>query len=216
MAGGVVLFGGWNGAGNHNATWLFANNTWTNITPTHSPPAREGPIMSFDWIDQDVLLFGGCVTVRPGSACQYDNDSWTYRDGTWWNLTPRLYASPPLDGFAPLLYDWGEAFTLMYGRTYYTVNNYTYAYGSASSPTSRVAFFTNVTGCGSIDLAGTTYSNGENTSIGVGTYPLSATSTCPWAELTSLSVSGHDDYWALNGTVRIYGNSVVVADLLIV
>ncbi len=209
LINGLVLFGGWDGGGNRNETWLFSGNSWSNITPRISPGVRGGPSMTFDWLDDYLLLFGGCATSWGG--CSYQQDSWIFRNGTWTNITLSLGFKPASDAFAPLFYDGVDAESVLFGRTYYTVNNYTYAYGPSPSPSPRVSFFSNTTGCGSIDLGGTLYSNGENSTLGVGSYTLTATASCAWGTLTRLTIMGYADFWVSNATARIYGNTVILA-----
>lgn len=84
----LVLFGGLAEGGflgiTENDTWLFANDTWTNITSSagHAPPARAAGAMSYDPSDNYIVLFGGLNAV--GNAL---GDTWEFSDGTWTNLT---------------------------------------------------------------------------------------------------------------------------------
>ena len=92
-AGGMILFGGFfyfeipHGVTiqvAYNQTWLFANNTWTNITASvgDAPSPRWSGAMSYDPSDNYILLFGGATAY--GNAL---GDTWKLSDGTWTNIT---------------------------------------------------------------------------------------------------------------------------------
>jgi len=84
-----VLFGG-KGAGGSllGDTWTFnpVKNTWTQLFPPVSPPARAGHILEWDPVSKKVLLFGG------QGASGLLNDTWTFSGSTWTKLGPT--ASP--------------------------------------------------------------------------------------------------------------------------
>ena len=92
---GLILFGGYSYSPSityvpYQDTWLFANDTWTNLTTTAgtAPSARFEASMVWDAYDNDVLLFGGSL----GSGTTL-GDTWTF-DGTWHNLTSSLIEHP--------------------------------------------------------------------------------------------------------------------------
>ena len=79
----AVLFGGAIKTGPVYAlsdTWTFDGVTWTEHTPTTSPPARSGHQMAT--LNGVVVLFGG-----KGDKSSF-NDTWIWKDGNWTQLTP--------------------------------------------------------------------------------------------------------------------------------
>ncbi len=108
--GAVVLFGGYNP--NRLAdgdTWLFDNNTWTDISGSllNSPPARWGDRLVWDAADGYLMLFGG------RNMTQYFNDTWAFTGATWLNLTTTVAPSPR--GWYQMAYDALDGYVLLYG-----------------------------------------------------------------------------------------------------
>ncbi len=101
---GLILFGG-AGPGQTvpTDTWLFANDTWTNLTPflSVSPPARSGAAMAYDTSDGYLLMFGGISGF--GGHAMYD--TWKFENGAWTNLTIFLNPSPPARYSGGMTYD---------------------------------------------------------------------------------------------------------------
>lgn len=99
----VVLFGG--GTSNEeewhtlNDTWVWdgANHTWVKKNPAHSPSARAFGQMSYDPINQNVVLFGG------NGNGQFLSDTWTW-DGTDWTQHATANTPPARLGYG-LSYD---------------------------------------------------------------------------------------------------------------
>ena len=85
-SGQMVLFGGSQNSSSFNDTWIFdtLNNTWTELTPISSPPARQAASMAFDSSSGQIILFGGSDN---GSTL---NDTWIFdiQANTWTELTP--------------------------------------------------------------------------------------------------------------------------------
>ena len=83
-AGGVVLFGGDDGAGTlFDETWIW-NGTWTQLFPASPPPARTGHTLFCDERRDKIYVFGGTGAAGPlGDLWQFDGQSWT-------ELTPSL------------------------------------------------------------------------------------------------------------------------------
>jgi hypothetical protein len=78
-----VLFGG-NGVSNYlQDTWEWDGTTWTQASPAHKPPAREG-MLAYDPIRQRVVLFGGSA-----GTSVYD-DTWEWDGVDWKNVSPTL------------------------------------------------------------------------------------------------------------------------------
>jgi PKD repeat protein len=85
--GYVLLFGGVSGMGPTaytSATWTYENGTWTNITSetTGHPTAVAFPQLAFDPSSGTMILFGGS-----NSSGDRVNQTWSYHDHVWTNLT---------------------------------------------------------------------------------------------------------------------------------
>jgi PKD repeat protein len=95
----TVYFGGcyaYGCATASNATWVFANGIWTNLTnPANSPPARDYAAMDYDANMHGVLMFGG--TGQDGG---YRNDTWLFSAGAWTNVSSYSVAPPARSGAA--------------------------------------------------------------------------------------------------------------------
>lgn len=74
---GLVLFGGVDASGPRNDTWVWSNDTWTQLTPSTAPAARAGHAMTFAPALNAVLLFGG------QAGATVFGDSWTFAGTTW-------------------------------------------------------------------------------------------------------------------------------------
>lgn len=90
-----VLYGGANGCGNCNDTWVEANGTWTNITATAgpAPPGRSWATMAYDPVSEDLVLFGGLLASPNASVAFAAQDTWTFQGGRWTPQAP--LQSPP-------------------------------------------------------------------------------------------------------------------------
>ncbi|MCD6452486.1 MAG: hypothetical protein J7L64_09035 [Acidobacteria bacterium] len=77
--GKIVLFGGRWDRTTYQDTWEYDpnTNTWTRITTSTTPPAREAAAMVYDSVRKRVVLFGGQIR-----STQY-NDTWEYYNGNW-------------------------------------------------------------------------------------------------------------------------------------
>jgi hypothetical protein len=85
----LVLFGGYNYTPSITIrafadTWLFSGGAWTNITATAGtgPSARYDAVMSYDSLDNLVLLFGG--ENANGTTL---GDTWELVQNHWTNVT---------------------------------------------------------------------------------------------------------------------------------
>jgi hypothetical protein len=89
----VVLYGG---CGRSTCplsdTWTFIGGAWTNRT-SGTPSARYAPAMTYDLVDQDVLMFGGCGTSATGcTAAALYGDTWEF------NSTKLMWTQVPVNG----------------------------------------------------------------------------------------------------------------------
>jgi hypothetical protein len=93
--GYVLLQGG--GARNGNCigtcalsdTWKFSAGVWTQLFPSHSPPAAYECSMSYDAHLGRVVFYGGWGS----SASPFYNQTWTYLNGSWTHQTTLV--APP-------------------------------------------------------------------------------------------------------------------------
>jgi hypothetical protein len=90
-----------------NATWIFQNNTWTQLNITISPPARFYSSLVWDPEDGSLVLFGGNGTSTVG----FLNDTWTFVHGNWTQLHPTV--SPPARAAAGMVYDAHDGYVLL-------------------------------------------------------------------------------------------------------
>ncbi len=117
----VILFGGawwtwdpsggiyWGGVGAD--TWAFdgATDSWTQLHPIRSPPARSAASIAYDSKAERVLLFGG----YNGSAFFDDTWAFDYANDTWVDLTGAVAPSPRLG--AAITYDAAADRTVLFG-----------------------------------------------------------------------------------------------------
>lgn len=85
---------------------------WVNVTPrgpSPNPPAAAGGSMAYDSLDHATIYFGGCAK----GECP-NNQTWSYANGTWTNLTDR-YDAPPARYGAVMVYDPNMQGILLFG-----------------------------------------------------------------------------------------------------
>ncbi|MCX5977083.1 MAG: hypothetical protein NTV33_09730 [Coprothermobacterota bacterium] len=135
QSGKVILFGGSNTSGSGlNDTWAYdpAGNTWTNRSPSNSPPARSAYAMAFDSQSGKVILYGGVNINGTG----YLNDTWAYdcASNTWTNRNPAN--PPPMRYIHAMAYDSQSGKVILFGGngpTASTFYNDTWAYDYAGN-----------------------------------------------------------------------------------
>ncbi|HKZ89850.1 MAG TPA: kelch repeat-containing protein, partial [Thermoplasmata archaeon] len=88
LGGVTVLFGGYNGLAPNlysDKTWEYnwALNTWTEITGSPHPSLRQSSAMSYDPVEQVMVLFGGY------NDTDFLTDTWEYdvATNTWAQIT---------------------------------------------------------------------------------------------------------------------------------
>ena len=106
--GNMVLFGGTNSSntGAVNDTWTWNGTTWTELSPTTSPSARQNASMAYDPATGDMVLFGGY-------AGGYVGDTWTWNGTTWTKLSPAT--SPSAREAASMAYDPATGNMVLFG-----------------------------------------------------------------------------------------------------
>ena len=98
--------------------------TWTEVNTSTQPSARELAGMTYDATDGYVVLFGGWNDtgwdVGSASACNHTsccfNDTWTYQDGTWTNLS---IPGPPPTCAPDMTFDKADGYVVMYSALSY-------------------------------------------------------------------------------------------------
>jgi hypothetical protein len=101
MAGsprGVLLFGGADFSGSLGDTWLFDGRAWTPVTTTAAPSARGAA--SAVWLDDGVLLFGGCVGggyLGCSDVGVPSDETWRFLPTAGWTELHPSRSPPPRD-----------------------------------------------------------------------------------------------------------------------
>ncbi len=113
--GYVLLFGGVSAPGAStylNDTWAFAGGNWTSVNVTHgvAPSARRAAGIEYDPAQGYVLLFGG---VTPTAVAL--NDTWSYLNGSWTNLSRPTLAAPSARWDLRMVYDPAQGGVLLFG-----------------------------------------------------------------------------------------------------
>ena len=80
---------------------IFAANAdaanWKKLSPANSPSPRLSPMMAYDPISQEIVLFGGV------SSAGYLNDTWTFDGTDWTERSPGVV--PPARTSGNMTYD---------------------------------------------------------------------------------------------------------------
>jgi hypothetical protein len=123
-----------------NDTWLYdgRNNTWTNVTPPHSPSARAPGGLAYDLRAQKTLLFGG------SGPSQYDPEK-LYGD-TWlfdavknqWTCSTASSPLPAPRGSASMAYDPAAGAIVLFGGVATSALNDTWWYRAPLDSWTRV------------------------------------------------------------------------------
>jgi PKD repeat protein len=90
----MVLFGGRTASATLGDTWAFGSAGWTQLFPSASPSARQSQFSAFTAdpsLRADYLYGGSCYLCGT-----IDNDSWTFVNGTWTNVTSSVTGGPPI------------------------------------------------------------------------------------------------------------------------
>ncbi|MCI4368615.1 MAG: hypothetical protein L3K09_03525 [Thermoplasmata archaeon] len=112
--GYVLLLGatGGSGAKNGTETWSFHAGNWTRLYPTSFPESCVGSSMAYDEFDSYVVYLGG-ANLGYGGNCSSAGETWSYRGGSWSQLTPN--ASPPARQAAAFTNDSADGYLLLFG-----------------------------------------------------------------------------------------------------
>ncbi len=83
---------------------------WTQLFPPSAPYLRGAPAFADSPQLNETLMYGGA-----GVNYIVDNDTWTYADGVYTNLTSSLTYAPPGLAGAMMTYDAADGYFLMFG-----------------------------------------------------------------------------------------------------
>ena len=105
---GVFLVGGADYTGTPmNDMWLWTGTDWSGLELGLLPPARLNASMSYDPVNQQLVLFGGL-----GNSALL-NDTWVFTEGGWSQTTPSN--PPPARSTQGQVYDPVRQVTVMFG-----------------------------------------------------------------------------------------------------
>ncbi|MDE1835900.1 MAG: PKD domain-containing protein [Euryarchaeota archaeon] len=98
-------------------TGPLVSPTWTSVCSPCAPLGREGATMAYDAKDGYVVLFGGLYD----STATEPMDTWTYKTGTWTNITATACASGcPTSRFdSTMTWDAKDNYLVLFGGTEY-------------------------------------------------------------------------------------------------
>lgn len=103
--GGVLLQGGRSG----NETWLFANDSWSQLAPVSPLPTIGVPVGAYDAALGVPVIAGGLVAGRPGPS----NETWYFSNDSW-----TLLATAPLPAgviYGTATFDNADGYVLLFG-----------------------------------------------------------------------------------------------------
>ncbi|MCI4345133.1 MAG: PKD domain-containing protein [Thermoplasmata archaeon] len=115
--GYALLYGGRSLYQFFNDTWTFTSIGWSQLSPTHPPPAGFGS-MAYDAKDSVVLLFGSAQGNIPGGSGSPWSDlavTWEFHGGRWSNITSTAGTAPPAAFIGAMAYDPVDGYVLLYG-----------------------------------------------------------------------------------------------------
>ncbi len=81
---------------------------WTNLSPPTAPSSRYLASMTYDGMDHYDLLFGGQWNATM-------NDTWTFANGVWTNITSTAGTPPPTQPGMVMTYDAADGYVLAWG-----------------------------------------------------------------------------------------------------
>lgn len=100
--------------GAHSASTSAGSAGWENLTPALLPSSRFGQAVGYDVTDGYLVLFGGLAL---GSNLGYQNDTWTFANGSWTNISATTGTAPPARAYASLVFDATDATLVLVGGT---------------------------------------------------------------------------------------------------
>jgi len=82
---------------------------WTQLSIT-GPSARTQPAIAYDPTIHAIVLFGGY-----DSNVYADNDTWTFANNSWTDITANLTTSPPARWGASMVWDAADGYLVLFG-----------------------------------------------------------------------------------------------------
>ena len=115
-ANASILFGGYDGLTNVpiNQTWSFANDAWILLHPSTSPSARFTSGATYDPVTGAIVLFAG-FTYQFWASNVAVQDTWSFANGTWTNVTVPHSSTPSPRGGARMVWDVADGYGLLFG-----------------------------------------------------------------------------------------------------
>jgi hypothetical protein len=113
--GYVLSFGGFLPPSIPSAiTLVYSNGSWSNLTEQLSPApaARWAAAMAYDPAENEVVLFGGCVTLNCYPAL---NDTWVFAGDRWTDITNSAGPAPSPRGGAMMAWDAPDGALVLFG-----------------------------------------------------------------------------------------------------
>src|ERR1700691_3487986 len=121
--GGIFMFGGYSSAFNnaYDDTWLFKNNTWTNLNATGnltvSPPGVWWQSLVWDPAGPYILMFGGRNNSLNYVSSGVTDETWIFNTTGWHELFPTT--SPSGRAWSAMFYDPVEQKVVLFGGACY-------------------------------------------------------------------------------------------------
>lgn len=220
----VLLYGGiWNTLSGTTLTgyvtadtWRFASGTWTNITTSvqGAPGDRALAGIAYDALAGTVVMSGGCYAYV-NEVCPLENSTWTYRGGTWTDVSQALSVAPAARGTMAMTNDSADGYLLFFGGSCGSgcAQQDTWREPAASATLSSVTFQTSVASCGPISVGGVAVANGASQALPKGKEPLTvgacaAGSFVQWNLTGALAVASPS---SASTTLSISGGGSVTA-----
>jgi len=108
----IILFGGFSSSDRIGDTWTYsiAENAWTRISASPSPPPRSDAGFVYDEAHGVAVLFGGY-----GLNDSHPDDTWVFdpEAGAWTQMSPQM--SPPAMYGCMMVYDRANQASLLHG-----------------------------------------------------------------------------------------------------
>jgi hypothetical protein len=66
-------------------TWTLVNGSWIDVTNSsmRAPPPLNGTSLTYDFADNEVLLFGGYCSTSGCPSSAFSNETWEFSAGQW-------------------------------------------------------------------------------------------------------------------------------------
>ncbi|MCI4350598.1 MAG: PKD domain-containing protein [Thermoplasmata archaeon] len=114
----VVMFGGYDSSYTALAsTWTYATGVWTFRSLATHPSARSAAFAAYDVVQGYGILFSGVKGAGPGPPVS--NDTWTYQNGMWFNVTHYQVNAPRAESHGLLAYDPSLGYSLLFSGDYF-------------------------------------------------------------------------------------------------